>query len=1172
MERQIGHLLQQCDPEALSGHPEFQYRRISLPRCNFEEFVARFSYVLASAYSAPGLRVDSRNRPDLPTTPNIKKGDFGEALAAAIYDQALAGFEVPASKLWLKPNPNTSQTGEDNVVVSVRGGENARPVTIESKVRTGRPGPTTLLSLFEGSAVDRSATRRAAWQRGADALRSLPNRRIELAYLLAELMERESRPDLPPPTYEMHGFLVCEPKALTGDGIRSRWSTQPALPISRLVIVEIENIDDLVHTVFERAAAYTVGDIAPHPDRLPSEPLRASEGLSAPLAIDLRDPPAMNCAISRAALWYLADRDGLGMAAALSGQEDDDPINRILGCLLVGREPSADDAGSTAAGPFVDAVLGAWRNPGSSIEGDRESVQRTARELAAETRDPARIELSTAAISYRLERHPRRLVPPNLRAMPVTARLVEQIVNRSVVALWPSQASVLSSGLLQNPPRSFIVQLATSAGKTLLIALSSAVALDQRPRRQIVVVASTRALVRQICRDLMQWMPSVTIVPVLGEVEFSGESCFPDSGISRRVVVTTPERLDLDWRRATTNAVAADVRRSVSLIVVDEAHLLGNSTRGARLETVLARAMRSEIPIQLFSSQLGVLDQLSDWLDARHGTSDWRPLEVQYNAYYRSEDESCGFLRSADRQAELCMTMPGGHWNRHDSAQAKKKSVSSMAAGLALARYREGTVLLFTAQKRLTQSIESAVLERAQDGSEPAPELIEIADRLPPAYSASADLLRIGIGVHHASSTTFEQRAVEDAARQGLLRYLVCTSTLLEGVDLPIRTVIVVHPSRGPEGTLSTRELRNLAGRAGRGGRFTSGEFIVMVKTQGDSAAILQELTATELPPTESQLEDAVRLILRIRGELALSAEDSRTLRDLDAFLLRAIAEAAQQQGDLRLELEGMLGRTLWWASAPMDRREALLDAAEERVGSLQSPLVPWGWNRVVYRTGLDRVSCDALREILEQVEPSELRTLAEVEQMPPEASKPLLVELALAATLVSPTDRTWPEELKTEEDARSIIQRWLSGEEIQFRSDRPQQRAFEYLKSLAPWIVGASIEILGWTLDFDSAQLARIHANLGLDRLRNGAPSREAANLVALGLPRPEAAGLWRRYRDSRTPDSFLVYATEELEPQTVELLGLRSQLDQPEPFELPASERLLSADLSDPMAAVPF
>ena len=65
-------------------------------------------------------------------------------------------------------------------------------------------------------------------------------------------------------------------------------------------------------------------------------------------------------------------------------------------------------------------------------------------------------------------------------------------------------------------------------------------------------------------------------------------------------------------------------------------------------------------------------------------------------------------------------------------------------------------------------------------------------------------------------------------SRGGLLRCIVCTPTLLEGVDFPTRTVIAAYPPRTAEQRPDIARLRNLEGRAGRAGRFVSGRLVVM--------------------------------------------------------------------------------------------------------------------------------------------------------------------------------------------------------------------------------------------------------------------------------------------------------------------------------------------------------
>ena len=335
---------------------------------------------------------------------------------------------------------------------------------------------------------------------------------------------------------------------------------------------------------------------------------------------------------------------------------------------------------------------------------------------------------------------------------------------------------------------------------------------------------------------------------------------------------------------------------------------------------------------------------------------------------------------------------------------------------------------------------------------------------------------------------------------------------------------------------------------------------------------MLQKLDGYEPSATISQLKDAARLIEEYRSNLELPTEQSRVVRDLDAFLLRAVVEAALTQGDLRLELERLLGRTLWWASAADDHREALLDAAQERAEALRSPTVPQGWNRVIYRTGLDRATCETLRERLSRFDPFDICSLADSVKMSPEQSEPILEQLALVAASVSPIERPWPIDLGNGEENAEIVRLWLRGGDSCLPGRGSLEKAFEYLGRYAPWVVGASVEILAWMHALDPPQLARIHVNLDLDRLRHGVPSSDAAKLVELGLPRAEAADLWHRYQASRVSVSFLAFVVEELETETCALLGLEQSPDDALEFDWSNPEDRLSTGIWDPGTVLPF
>ena len=93
-----------------------------------------------------------------------------------------------------------------------------------------------------------------------------------------------------------------------------------------------------------------------------------------------------------------------------------------------------------------------------------------------------------------------------------------------------------------------------------------------------------------------------------------------------------------------------------------------------------------------------------------------------------------------------------------------------------------------------------------------------------------SQLVRGGIGVHHAGMLPRYRRLVEQLAQDGLLRVVCGTDTLGVGINVPIRTVLftgLVKYDGSRQRVLRAREFHQIAGRAGRAGFDTSGSVVV---------------------------------------------------------------------------------------------------------------------------------------------------------------------------------------------------------------------------------------------------------------------------------------------------------------------------------------------------------
>jgi replicative superfamily II helicase len=180
--------------------------------------------------------------------------------------------------------------------------------------------------------------------------------------------------------------------------------------------------------------------------------------------------------------------------------------------------------------------------------------------------------------------------------------------------------------------------------------------------------------------------------------------------------------------------------------------------------------------------------------------------------------------------------------------------------------------------------------------------------------------LRAGIALHHGGLPDTLRKAVEADFREGNYRVIVATNTLAQGVNLPIRTV-VVHSCWRSDGEnrsrIAARDYWNIAGRAGRAGHETEGTIIHIVLNDSDVNDVsLMLKERISLDPVSSALfqllQDLVtqRIYEQAASEildpeiLAMLVEESVTndpTSSLDSVLNKSLAarQAAGRHYDL---------------------------------------------------------------------------------------------------------------------------------------------------------------------------------------------------------------------------------------------------------------------------------
>lgn len=199
-----------------------------------------------------------------------------------------------------------------------------------------------------------------------------------------------------------------------------------------------------------------------------------------------------------------------------------------------------------------------------------------------------------------------------------------------IFSLLPSQQDALKSHLLDASQVAVVLQMPTSAGKTLLAEFSILQAFEAyKDDARILYIAPTRALCTQTYRTLAADFSELNI-PVQQASSAFEEDPFESAllvDFRRGVVVSTPEKVDLFLRSH------PDWFKTVRLVVVDEAHLLSDKERGVRLELLLSNLRREQPTIKflLLTPFVKNAQSVAAWLGGRRGIPigvHWRPSRL----------------------------------------------------------------------------------------------------------------------------------------------------------------------------------------------------------------------------------------------------------------------------------------------------------------------------------------------------------------------------------------------------------------------------------------------------------------------------------------------------------------------------------------------------------------
>jgi len=265
-------------------------------------------------------------------------------------------------------------------------------------------------------------------------------------------------------------------------------------------------------------------------------------------------------------------------------------------------------------------------------------------------------------------------------------------------------------------------------------------------------------------------------------------------------------------------------------LVVDEAQQIQDHSRGVLLSSVVDEvlerspliqtffAMPNVINPEVFGCHFGINNLIAmrsrespvaqNLFMLRRAHRSRRTFEVSLRSEHTPGDETLGTIETAkacatdaDTLAQIALTIGRGESNLvyANSPGPCEKIAEQIADGLAASRTREHL-----------SSLSSLIAEEIHQ------EHILVA------------AIRRGVGCHYGSMPSLTRQAIEEAFSARELDFLITTSTLLYGVNLPAHNIFIHKPRRGNDTPIESVDFWNLAGRAGRLGKEFEGNVFLI--------------------------------------------------------------------------------------------------------------------------------------------------------------------------------------------------------------------------------------------------------------------------------------------------------------------------------------------------------
>jgi len=453
-----------------------------------------------------------------------------------------------------------------------------------------------------------------------------------------------------------------------------------------------------------------------------------------------------------------------------------------------------------------------------------------------------------------------------IQDLAIPTNLKQRYAKAGISELYPPQAECVEKGILTG--KNALVAIPTASGKTLVAEMAMHHTITNGGK--CLYIVPLKALASEKFDEFGNKGVRVGIA--------TGDFDRRDDMLGKNdIIVATSEKVD-SLLRNNARWIA-----DITLLVVDEVHMIDSQGRGPTLEMVIAKMRFRNPAMQVIglSATIGNPDKLAGWLDAELVTSTWRPVDLRQGVFFND----CIHFRGGTRAVNVVS-------KNYDDLNLCLDTITE-----------GGQCLVFVSSRRNAEAFAkraAAAIKSEDPALAPYAERIQKGAETDMGKSLAACVAK-GAAFHHAGLGRPERSVVEEGFRKGLIKCISSTPTLAAGLNLPARRVIIrdYHRFAAGEGMqpIPVSEYHQMAGRAGRPRLDPYGEAVLIAKDQGQVEELFEWYI--EAPPEEvhSKIAEPTALYTHILSLIASGFANDRN--ELTSFMNRTFYVHEHRQGRL---------------------------------------------------------------------------------------------------------------------------------------------------------------------------------------------------------------------------------------------------------------------------------